>query len=69
MTLCDPCQVLYDGWITYKNPARGYVTLNNPERSLEAYKAHTAATRALIKRQTDMVVDSCRRKHQEPAVA
>ncbi len=68
MTLCTPCQALYDGWLEFKQPARGYVTLNNPQRSAEAYKAQTAATRALISRQCDMVQDACRRNHQpEPA--
>jgi hypothetical protein len=69
MTLCTPCQELYDGWLDYRAPARDYITLNNPQRSLEQYKIRTGDTRALVRRQLDGITETCRRKHQEqPAV-
>ncbi len=66
MTLCTPCQALYDGWLDFKQPARGYVTLNNPQRSVEAYKAQTGKTWELIRNQCDAVLESCRRNHHAP---
>jgi site-specific DNA-methyltransferase (adenine-specific) len=69
MNLCPECQPLYDGWLDFKRPAARYVTLNNPQRSLEARSAQIQATRALQNQQLDMIVDSCRSKHQEPAPA
>jgi hypothetical protein len=68
MTLCPPCQELYDGWLLFKRPATRYVTLNNPQRSLEARSAQIQATRDLQKQQLNGIAESCRRKHQEQPV-
>ncbi|ASZ73293.1 DNA methylase [Arthrobacter phage JayCookie] len=65
MTLCDPCQALYDGWLEYKKPAKGWVTLNSPERSAETRRSQIQDTRNLQRQQLDGIRETCRRKHQE----
>lgn len=59
---CDPCQELYDGWVSYGPPVTRWIQYNNPTRSVEIYKAKQADRRHLVRTQTDLIINSCRRK-------
>lgn len=63
-TLCPPCQELYDGWLTTPRPITRWVTLNNPQRSIEDRRAKAQDERKLVRQQLDGIRKSCLNKHQ-----
>lgn len=61
--MCPDCQKLYDGWLMTPFRPKGWVVLNNEERSLENYKTQHEQHRELVKHHLVVIRDFCRRNH------
>ena len=60
---CEPCQELYDGWLTYASPATRWIQYPiNAARSMESRRTQLAELRDLKRRQCDAITESCKRK-------
>lgn len=65
MSLCEPCRVLYDGWLDYQAPYTKWIQYERGStRSVESYHAKAAERRDLVRHQLDSIRESCRNKHQ-----
>jgi len=65
MSLCEPCQVLHDGWLDYQAPYTKWIQYERGfARSVESYHAKAAERRDLVRQQLDGIRESCRNKHQ-----
>ncbi|UKA69555.1 hypothetical protein [Arthrobacter sp. FW306-06-A] len=58
----EKCQVLYDGWLDYKEPYRGWVHQGPAKMSVDSYHAKAEERRKLVKGQLDGIMASCRAK-------
>jgi hypothetical protein len=56
------CQELYDSWLEYKAPYRGYIHHGPAQMSVDSYKAKAEERRLLVKGQLDSIMASCRSK-------
>lgn len=58
----EKCQELYDGWLDYKVPYRGWIQQGPAHMSVESYHAKARERRELVKGQLDAIMASCRAK-------
>jgi hypothetical protein len=58
----EKCQELYDGWLGYQAPYRGWIHQGPAKLSTDSYHAKAAERHALVKGQLDSIMASCRAK-------
>lgn len=65
MSLCEPCQELHDGWVTYQAPYTKWIQYERgATRSIESYHAKAEERRNLVRQQLAMIDETCRHNHQ-----
>jgi hypothetical protein len=58
----EKCQALYDGWLEYKEPYRGWIHQGPARMSVESYSIKALERHGLVKGQLDSIMASCRAK-------